>query len=104
MSQAAHSAVGLLKKRQREFKEKMMMERFADTEEITMSFGDRLINVTNGIDKLHAIVAEQKSEPGKKQIIDCPICGAKAAMTYVLSPYNGHLHAGCTVCRVSIMQ
>ena len=81
-----------------------MMERFADTEEITMSFGDRLINVTHGIDRLYAIVAEQKSEPGKKQIIDCPICGTKATMIYVLSPYNSHLHARCTACHVSIMQ
>ena len=81
-----------------------MMERFDDTERISMTFGDKLIDVTKGIDRLHAIVAEQKSEPGKKQAIDCPICGTKAAMIYVLSPYNGHLHAGCTACHVSIIQ
>ena len=80
------------------------MERFAETEEITMTLGSKVIDVARGIDRLHAIVANQKSEPGKKQTIDCPICGTKAAMSYMLSPYNGHLHAGCTACHVSIMQ
>ena len=80
------------------------MERMAEAEKITLAVGNKVIDVTKGIDRLHVLLEEQKSEPGKRQIIDCPICGAKAAMTYVLSPYNGHLHAGCTVCRVSIMQ
>ena len=81
-----------------------MMERMAEAEKVTMALDNRVIDVTKGIDKLHVIIDKQKNEPGKRQTIDCPICGAKAAMTYVLSPYNGHLHAGCTVCRVSIMQ
>ena len=80
------------------------MERMAEAEKITLAVGNKVIDVTKGIDKLHVLLEEQKNEPGKRQTIDCPICGAKAAMTYVLSPYNGHLHAGCTVCRVSIMQ
>ncbi len=81
-----------------------MMERFTETEKVTMTLGGKVIDVTKGIDRLHALVAEQKCEPGRKQTIDCPICGTKAAMTYVLSPYNGHLHAGCAACHVSIMQ
>ncbi len=80
------------------------MERMAEAEKMTLAVGNKVIDVTKGIDKLHVLLEEQKNEPGKRQTIDCPICGAKAAMTYVLSPYNGHLHAGCTVCRVSIMQ
>ena len=80
------------------------MERMAEAEKITLAVGNKVIDVTKGIDRLHVLLEEQKSEPGKRQTIDCPICGAKAAMTYVFSPYNGHLHAGCTVCRVSIMQ
>ena len=80
------------------------MERMAEAEKITLAVGNKVIDVTKGIGRLHVLLEEQKSEPGKRQTIDCPICGAKAAMTYVLSPYNGHLHAGCTVCRVSIMQ
>ena len=80
------------------------MERMAEAEKITLAVGNKVIDVTKGIDRLHVLLGEQKSEPGKRQTIDCPICGAKAAMTYVLSPYNGHLHAGCTACHVSIMQ
>ena len=80
------------------------MERMAEAEKITLAVGYKVIDVTKGIDRLHVLLEEKKNEPGKRETVDCPICGAKAAMTYVFSPYNGHLHAGCTVCRVSIMQ
>ena len=82
-----------------------MMKRFVDMDKVSLSLDDgRTVDVTQGIDKLHAIVKAQKTEPGVKQTMDCPICGAKASMTYVLSPYNGHLHAGCSRCQVTIMQ
>ena len=80
------------------------MEKMAEAERITMMVGNKVIDVTKGIDRLHVLLEEKKNEPGKRETIDCPICGAKAAMTYVLSPYNGHLHARCTACHVSIMQ
>ncbi len=80
------------------------MEKMAEAESITMMVGNKVIDVIKGIDRLHVLLEEKTNEPGKRETIDCPICGAKAAMTYVFSPYNGHLHAGCTVCQVSIMQ
>ena len=82
-----------------------MMKRLVDMDKVSLSLDDgRTVDVTRGIDKLHAIVKAQKMEPGVKQTMDCPICGAKASMTYVLSPYNGHLHAGCSWCQVTVMQ
>lgn len=57
-----------------------------------------------GIDKLYEYVKEHKSEPGRKMTADCPICGAKDAMTYAFSPYNEHLRVSCSACGIAIMQ
>lgn len=59
------------------------MERLVETEKVTMTLGGRAIDVTKGIDRLYALVEKQESEPGKKQTIDCPICGVEASMTYL---------------------
>ncbi len=81
------------------------MEYLDKEDRMTLSLNDgRVIDVTGGLDRLFAYVSEHNDDPGKKMTIDCPICGAKSSMTYVLSPHNNHLHAGCSVCKVSIME
>ncbi len=43
-------------------------------------------------------------ETGEKSKTDCPFCGGKAAMSYVFSPSNGHVHASCAACHIAIVQ
>lgn len=74
-------------------------------EKVTMTLDDgRTIDLLAGMDRLFAYAVEHKCEPGIKQIIDCPICGKKAAMAYTFSAYNGHLRARCSACRTGVME
>lgn len=54
------------------------------------------------IEKLY----EKGSDHETKKIstTDCPVCGAKDAMSYVFSLANGHVHASCTACHIAMMQ
>ena len=36
--------------------------------------------------------------------MDCPVCGGKGSVSYYRVPYNGHIHAECTVCQIRMMQ
>ena len=54
------------------------------------------------IEKFRAKSSDQ--EASKMSTTDCPFCGAKAAMSYVFSPANGHVHASCAVCHIAIVQ
>ncbi len=86
-------------------KEMCTMEKLENMENVFFSLDDgRIIDVNAGMDKLLAYAAEHKCEPGEKKTIDCPICGAHGAMAYTLSPYNGHLHAICSACRIRVIE
>ena len=37
-----------------------------------------------------------------RQEFTCPICGGDASWTR--SQYNGHIHAGCTKCRIRVLE
>jgi hypothetical protein len=56
------------------------------------------------LEKLYEYAVDHKCEPGMKATADCPVCGAKATMTYAFSPYNEHLRASCSACGIAIMQ
>ena len=36
--------------------------------------------------------------------MDCPACGGKETVWYGRTDYNGHIHAGCSACGLSMMQ
>ena len=36
--------------------------------------------------------------------MDCPACGGKGSISYYRVPYNGHIHAECTGCKIRMMQ
>ncbi len=36
--------------------------------------------------------------------MDCPACGGTGTVWYGRTDYNGHIHAGCTACGLSMMQ
>ena len=82
-----------------------MMAKLENVEKVTMTIDDgRIFDLTAGMDKLLAYVAEHKCEPGTKRTIDCPFCGKKSKMTYTFSAYNGHLRANCAACHTGIME
>ena len=53
-------------------------------------------------DALDFLAALNKAEKENRQEFTCPICGGNAFWTR--SQYNGHIHAGCTKCRIRVLE
>ena len=52
---------------------------------------------------MQAVIANNP-ERGRDKVMDCPLCRATQSVYYSRSPYNGHLHAGCKNCGISLIQ
>ena len=53
-------------------------------------------------DVIEFLTALNKAEKENQQEFTCPICGGDAFWTR--SPYSGHIHAGCTKCRIRVLE
>lgn len=53
-------------------------------------------------DALEFLAALNKAEKENRQEFTCPICGGDASWTR--SPLNGHIQAGCTKCRIRVLE
>ena len=49
-------------------------------------------------DAFSFLAALNQAVEENRQEFTCPICGGGASWTR--SPFNGHIHAGCTKCRI----